>query len=93
MRNNKHYTELSRYFYKVYTYHITIQLINANNLLYGVNPIANKFFILDFENNKYCYLRSLIARQISDEINYFDRERWIKRFFTHMYDYVYLQMS
>ena len=76
----------------MYTYHITIQLINANNLLYGVNPMANKFFILDFKNNKNCYLSSLIAHQIGDEINYFDQERWIKRFLTHIYDFVHLQV-
>ena len=81
----KHYTELSRYFYKVYTYHITIQLINANNPLYGVTPIANNFFIIDFKNDKYCYLSSLIAHQIGDEINYFDRVRWIKLFSHTMY--------
>ena len=92
MRNIQHYPELSRYLYEWYTYHITIELINANNLLYGVWYIANNFFILDFKKNKYCYLSSLIAHQIGDEINYFDRERWIKRFFTHIYDYVYLQM-
>ena len=65
IRNIQHYPELSRYLYEWYTYHITIELINANNLLYGVWYIANNFFILDLENNKYFYLCNPIAHELA----------------------------
>ena len=78
MRNNIwHYPELSRYLYERHTYHITIELINANNLLCGVWYIANTFFIIDFENNKYFFLCYPIAHWIGGEINCFGRERWV----------------